>query len=88
MTWWKELATGIAMDVRYALRGMRKSPGFALAVVLTLGIGIGANAAIFTVVDSLLLRPIPFYQPDELYSISASYNDGAFVMSYFRPEGA
>jgi predicted permease len=48
----------ISQDVRYTLRGLRRAPGFAIAVILTLGLGIGANAAIFTVVDRLMFRPI------------------------------
>jgi predicted permease len=50
----------IARDVRYALRGLKRSPGFAIAVVATLGLGIGANAAMFNVVDRLMFRPLAY----------------------------
>src|SRR5687767_8837931 len=47
-------------DVRHAFRGMRRSPGFAATVVITLGLGIGANVAMFGVVDRLMFRPYPY----------------------------
>lgn len=60
----------VLQDIRYTLRGIRRSPGFATAVLLTLGLGIGANAAMFNVVDQLMFRPYPYLRdPDAVHRV-------------------
>jgi putative ABC transport system permease protein len=63
-------------DVRYAVRTLGRAPGFALAAMITLALGIGANTAIFTVANTVLLRPLPFADPDRLVSLGDVGADG------------
>jgi predicted permease len=65
---------GLANDARYAARSLRAKPGFALGVILTLGMSIGATAGMFTIVRAVVLRPLPYLDPDRIVSITTSEN--------------
>ena len=59
----------VLQDLRYGLRTILKDPGFALVAILTLALGIGANSTLFSVVDGILLRPLPFPDPGRLVAL-------------------
>lgn len=66
----------IAQDLRYALRQLRKSPGFAFTVVLTLALSVGVATAVFCVVDSVILRPLPYAHPERIVNIQSISQSG------------
>ncbi len=80
-------------DIHFAVRQMRRAPGFTITAVLTLALGIGANAVIYTLVDSILLRPLPYSQQERLvqivgYSITDNANATAYPKGWIRELGS
>jgi putative ABC transport system permease protein len=71
--WQWALFDAVLRDLRYAFRQLRRNPGFTITVLLTLSIAIGANTAVFTMLNALLLRPLPYSQPERLASLMRNY---------------
>ena len=81
---WRRLES-LLMDIKHVCRRLARSPGFAITVVLTLAIGIGANTAVFSVLNSVLLRPLPYPEPEQLVSLRLNA-PGAAGLTDFRDE--
>jgi putative ABC transport system permease protein len=76
---------GLLRDLRHALRNLLRSPGFALVTILTLALGIGANTAIFSVVNAVILRPLGYPAPDQLVYISSQFPNLGFDQFWVSP---
>ena len=83
----------LGRELRYAVRLLRKSPGFTVTALLTLALCLGANLTIFAVIDSILLRPLPFPEADRLVTVFNTYpkagvdRDGSSLTNYYERRG-
>ena len=72
----------LVQDLRFGMRMLKKNPGFTFAAVVTLALGIGANTAIFSLIDALLLRKLPVKSPEQLVTLEQRYPDGSRQYNY------
>jgi predicted permease len=78
-TWHTQFVDTLLQDSKYAARTLRRSPAFTIVVILTLALGIGANTAVFSLVDSILITRLPYPDASRLVSITGTYPNGAFA---------
>jgi len=81
----RDWAGAVTRDVGYGLRQLRRSPGFATVAVLTLALGIGANTAVFSVIDGVLIEPLPYDAPERLVSVTSAFPTMDFDRFWISP---
>jgi len=79
---WEAALESFVQDVRYGMRMLRKNPAFTGIAVLALALGIGANTAMFSVIEAVLLRPLPYSNPDELARVASTWERGGITTPY------
>jgi putative ABC transport system permease protein len=85
-SWGVRMISELGQDVRYGLRQLRRNPGFTIVAILTLSLGIGANTVIFSMVNGLLFRPLPFRDPGRVYTLSADIKGGGTSNGFSYPD--
>src|SRR5215472_15300990 len=75
----------LVMDLRYGFRTLRRSPGFTTVAILSLALGIGANTAIFSLLDALVLKMLPVANPQELWAVTRAYRSGKVRTAHSYP---
>src|SRR5579871_4298320 len=73
-------------DIRYGMRSLRKKPGVAIVAIVTLALGIGANTTIFSIVDSMLFRPLPVRDPGQIATLAFRQKNGPVQNAFSLPD--